>query len=81
MTLGQMNDLAYEDIILSTDQKTKKGNVTFKLVKNCKRKPHFSKRNCCLEWDRLVAKYESHRIPSYLNLKNRFENSALASID
>ena len=33
----QMHKLAYEDIILSIDHKTKEGNVAFKLVKNCNR--------------------------------------------
>ena len=55
--------------------------MAFKLVKNCKREPDFPEGNCHLAWDRLVAKYEPHTAPSYLNLKIRFENRALVSID
>ena len=66
---------------MSTDHKTKEGNVTFKVIKNCKREPDFPTGNFHLAWERLVAKYEPHTVPSYLNLKNRFENSALLSID
>ena len=61
--VGQMNEVAYEGIILSVYYKTKDGNVAFKLVKNCKREPDFPEGNCHLAWDRLVAKYEPHTAP------------------
>ena len=81
MTVGQINELAYEDIILSIDHKTKEGNVKFKLVRNCKRENEFPEGNCHLALDRLVAKYEPHAAPSYLDLMYTFENNALMSID
>ena len=81
MIVGQMNELAYEDIILSINHRTKEGNVAFKLVKNCKREPDFPEGNCHLACGRLVVKYEPHTTPSYFDLKNRFENSTLVSID
>ena len=34
-----------------------------------------------MAWERLVAKYEPHTAPSYLDRKNISENSALVSID
>ena len=55
--------------------------MAFKLVMNCKREPDFQEGNCHLAWDRLVTKYEPYTATSNLNLKNRFENSALVSID
>ena len=56
---------------LSIDDKTKYSNVTFKLAKNYKIEPDFLEGNCCWTWHRLVAKYELHRAPSYLHVKNR----------
>ena len=76
-TAGQINELAHDDAILSIDHTTKEGNVAFELVKNCKREHNFPGGNCCLAWERLVAKYEPHSASLYLNLKN----GALVSID
>ena len=81
VAVRQMNKLVYEDIPLSIDHKKNDGNVAFKFIKNCKRELDFPEGNNCLAWHRLVAKYEPHKEPSYLNLKNRFENSDLVSID
>ena len=35
VTVGQMNEMASEDIILSMDYKTKEVILAFKLIKNC----------------------------------------------
>ena len=51
VTIGQMHELAYEDIVLSIDYKTKVGKVAFQLVKNCKRKLEFPEGNeFGMEW-------------------------------
>ena len=54
--LAELNEEAYEDIILSIDHTTKQGKVAFSLVKNCKT-AEFPEGNCKLAWDRLEAKY------------------------
>ena len=55
--------------------------MEFKLVMNCKRALEFTEINCHLAWNRFIAKYELDTAPSYLNLNNRFESSALVLID
>ena len=63
VTAGQINELAYEDIILSTDYKTKEGKLAFKLVKTCKG-PEFPEGNG-LAWDRFLQNM-SHRLNHHI---------------
>ena len=55
VTVGKINELTYDDIILLIDHKTKEGDKAFKLVKNCKRESDFPEGNRCLALDRHVA--------------------------
>ena len=48
VTDGQVNELAYGDILLSIYYKTKESNLMFKLVKSYKREIHFPEENCHL---------------------------------
>lgn len=74
--LGESNEEAYEDIILSISHTTKQGKIAFSLVKNCKTSA-YPEGNCKLAWDRLVAKYAPKTAPSLLKLKKKFANSKL----
>jgi hypothetical protein len=74
--LAELNEEAYEDIILSIDHGTKQGKVAFSLIKNCKTSD-YPEGNCKLAWDRLVAKYAPKTAPSLLKLKKQFANSLL----
>ena len=76
--LGELNELGYEDLILSINGSTKAGKVAFNLVKNCKTED-FPEGNCKQAWDRLVNKYSPKTTPSYISLKKDFTNSALES--
>ena len=78
--LGELNKLAYEDIILLTNTSSSGGKVAFGLVKNTKSED-FPKRNCKVAWDRLVSKYAPHTALSLQKLKSQFHNSKLESID
>ena len=78
--LAELNEEAFEDIILSINHTSKQGKVTFSLVKNCKTS-EYPEGNCKLAWDRLVAKYTPKTAPSLLKLKKKFANSKLESID
>ena len=78
--LGEFNELAYEDLILSINTSYYVGNVAFKLVKNAKSKD-FLEGNCKVAQDRLVSKYAPHTASSLLKLKSEFHNSKLESID
>ena len=74
--VGLLNELAYEDIILSISHTSKSGKVAFNLVKNCK-SDDYPEGNCRLAWDRLVKKYEPHTALNLLKLKKEFANSKL----
>lgn len=78
--LAELNEEAYEDIILSIDHTTKEGKVAFSLVKNCKT-AEFPEGNCKLAWDRLESKYAPKTVPSLLKLKKKFANSKLETKD
>lgn len=74
--IGDLNEEAFEDIILSIDHSKPTGKIAFSLVRNCKNSD-FPEGNCKLAWDRLIAKYAPHTAPSLLKLKKQFANSVL----
>ena len=76
--LGDLNELGYEDLILSINGETAGGKVAFSPVKNCKT-PEFPEGNCKQAWDRLVNKYAPKTAASYIKLKETFTNSSLGS--
>ena len=78
--LCELNELAYEDLILSINICFSVGIVAFGLVKNVKSED-FPEGNCKVAWDRLVSKYAPHTASSLLKLKSEFHNSKLDSID
>ena len=78
--LGELNELAYEDLILSINTSSSVGRVAFGLVKNAKSED-FLEGNCKVAWNRLVSKYALHTASSLLKLKSEFHNSKLESID
>ena len=80
ITLGELIELAYEDLILSTNASSSIGQVTFRLVKNVKNEDNLEG-DCKVAWDRLVSKYALHTALSLLKLKSEFHNSKLESTD
>ena len=77
---NDLNEEAFEDIILSIDHTTKQGKAAFSLVKNCNT-AKYPEGNCKLAWDCLVAKYSPKTAPSFLKLKKKFANSQLESAE
>ena len=78
--LGELNELAYEDLILLINTSSSVGKVGFGLVKNVKSED-FPEGNYKVAWDRLVSKYALHTASSLLKLKSEFHNRKLESID
>ena len=76
LALHDANKLAYRDLILSINHKTKEGKVAFKIVKNTKSK-EYPDGNSTEAWSRLVRKYSPKTTPSLLKWKREFENSKL----
>ena len=74
--LGDLNELAYEDLIVSINTSSSIKKVAFGLVKNGK-SAYFPKGSCKIEWDRLVSKYAPHAALSLLKLKCKFHKSKL----
>ena len=57
--LGELNELAYKDLIPSISTSFPVGRVAIGLAKNAK-SPEFPEGNCKIVWDQLVNKYVSH---------------------
>ena len=76
----KLNELAYEDILLSINCSTSSGKTAFNLVDNCVTSDQ-PDGNCKLAWERLTSKYQPKSTPSYIQLKKDFANSKLPSLD
>ena len=77
--LGELNELSYEDLILSIYTSSSLDKVAFDLVRNAK-STDFPESDCKIGWERLVSKYALHTASSLLKLKRKFHNSKLKSI-
>ena len=66
--LGELNELAYEDLILSINTISSVRKIAFHLVRNAK-SLEFPKGNSKVAWDRLVSKYALYTASSMLKLK------------
>lgn len=78
--LWRLNELAFEDLLLSINTKTSSGTTAFNLVDTCTTSDQ-PEGNCKIAWDRLVAKYQPKTAPSYIQLKKDFANSRLRDLD
>ena len=78
--LGQLNEEAYKDLILSINTTMKQGRVAFSLVKNSKT-TQYLEGNCKLTWDRLTTMDAPKTAPSLLKLKKKFASSILEDLD
>lgn len=76
--LREMNEAAYEDLILSIDGSTASSRVAFNLVRLAKTRD-LADGDAKLAWARLQNKYATKSAPSLLALKKEFTNSKLAS--
>ena len=80
MKLGEVNGLAYKDLILSINTNSSIGRVALGLAKNIK-SAGFPEGNCKIAWDRLVSKYALHTASSLLKLESQSHNSKLESME
>ena len=67
--LGELNELAYEDLLLSLNTSSSVGKVAFGLVKNANSED-FPEGNCKVALDGLASKYALHTALSLLKLKS-----------
>ena len=70
--LGELNKLAYEDLILSINTNSLEVMIAFGMVRNAK-SLELPKGNCKVAWGRLVNKYAPHTTSSLLKLKCEFD--------
>jgi hypothetical protein len=68
---ADMNKLAYTEIILSIDDKTRNGKVALNLVKGCKNKD-YADGNASMARERLKNKFEPSSAPSLVKLEKQF---------
>ena len=74
--LWKLNELAFEDIILSINHTTNQGKTAFHLVDNSVTNEQ-PDGNCKIAWQKLTQKYLPKTAPSYIKLKKEFANSTL----
>ena len=74
--LWKLNELAFEDIILSINHTTNQGKTAFHLVDNSITADQ-PDGNCKIAWEKLTQKYLPKTAPSYIKLKKEFTNSTL----
>ena len=77
---GELNKLAYEDLILLINTTTSACKVAFGLVKNAKSED-FLEGICKVASNMLVSKYALHTASSLKKLKSVFHNSKLESVN
>ena len=77
--LWKLNELAFEDIILSINHTTNQGKTAFHLVDNSVT-PQQPGGNCKIAWQKLTQKYRPKTAPSYIKLKKEFANSTLEDV-
>ena len=75
-----LNELEYEDLILSINTSSSVGKVAFRLVRNGK-SADFLEGKLQDHMDRLVSKCAPHTASSLLKIKSKFHNSKLESIE
>mmetsp|Transcript_11032 Transcript_11032/g.16141 ORF Transcript_11032/g.16141 Transcript_11032/m.16141 type:complete len:162 (+) Transcript_11032:416-901(+) len=78
--LWKLNELAFEDILLSINGTTQADKIAFNLVDNCTTSEQLDG-DSKMTWDRLVHKYSPKTAPSYIQLRREFANSKLLSSD
>ena len=76
----ELNELAYEDLILAINGDEKTGLVVFNIVNNCKLED-YPEGNCQQAWKLLEKKFQPNTATNYVNLKKDFTNSKLKSIE
>ena len=72
----ELNDVAYEALLLLIDGKSQSGKVAFKIVSGSKTEA-LPDGDASLAWSRLNKKYEPKTAPSRLMLKKKFTSSVL----
>ncbi len=74
--LRELNEDAYEDLILSINGDTETGHVIFQLVRGAKTN-ELADGNAKEAWDRLIGKFEAQTAPSRLLLKSQMNGLKL----
>ncbi len=80
LKLGELDELVYNDILLSIIHTTSSGKVAFSLIKN-RKSDEFPKGYCKFSWDGLVKKYKPHISPKLLKLTKEFTNKCLEYVN
>jgi hypothetical protein len=65
---AEINAVAFTELILSIDTKSREGKVAFNLVRGCKSK-EYPDGNAAIAWERLKNKFEPVSAPSMIKLE------------
>ena len=77
--LGELNELAYKDLILSINTCFSVRTVAFWLMRNAK-SAYFLEGIYKVAWEKLLIKYGQHTASFLLKLKSKFHNSKVEPI-
>jgi hypothetical protein len=72
----ELNDIAYNQLILLIDVKATSGKVAFNIIRRCKTKD-YPDGNGAIAWERLKNKYEPVSAPSMVKLERQFRELSL----
>jgi hypothetical protein len=72
----QLNEIAYTELILSMDVKTRRNKVAFNITRGCKTKD-YPDGNGAIPWGGLKNKYEPVSAPSMVKLEKKFRELSL----
>jgi hypothetical protein len=67
----KLNEIAYNELILSIDVKASSRKVAFNIIRGCKTKD-YPDGNGAIAWERLNNKYEPVSAPSMVKLEKQF---------
>jgi hypothetical protein len=72
----ELNEIAYNELILSIDFQDSSGKVAFNIIRGCKTKD-YTDGNGAISWERLKNKYEPVSVPSMVKLEMQFREHSL----
>jgi gag-polypeptide of LTR copia-type len=76
LNANELNEVAFTELLLSTDVKTSFGKIACNIVRACKSK-EYPEGNATTAWEKLKQKYEATSAPSLLKLDKQFRDSSL----
>jgi hypothetical protein len=79
LRIGELNEIAFTELILSIDVSKSNGKIAFGIVKSCKSN-EFEDGNAALAWEKLKEKYDPMFAPLLVKTERMFRESRLGKL-